>query len=262
MLGQSAAGLLAAGLWPGCLAADESGHSVDFHFIAVNDFHYLDKQCGPWFDHALKQMTGHKEKIDFILLLGDLAENGTQEQLGAVHDILKSVKLPVHVVVGNHDYLTNTDRKPFERLYPKFINYDFEHKGWQFIGLDTTQGLAARNTAIQPVTLQWLEGRLTKLDKEKPTVVFTHFPLGTLVPGRPKNAEALLDRFKEFNLQAVLSGHFHGITTRKSNKTVLTTNACCSFRRQNHDGAKEKGYLLCHAREGAIERKFVEVKMS
>jgi predicted MPP superfamily phosphohydrolase len=262
MLRLGSGSLLAAGYWPGALRANNRTGSGDFHFIAVNDFHYLDKQCGPWFEKALKQMIGHEEKIAFILLLGDLAENGTKEQLGAVSEILKPIKVPVHVVVGNHDYRTNSDRKAFEELYPKFINYDFEHNGWQFVGLDTTEGLGSRNTSIQQKTFDWLDKRLPKLDKKLPTILFTHFPLGPLVPGRPKNAEKLLERFTEFNLQAVFCGHWHGITTRLQNRTTLTTNACCSHRRQNHDGTKEKGYLLCHAVEGKIERKFVEVKIT
>jgi len=32
--------------------------------------------------------------------------------------------------------------------------------------------------------------------------------------------------------------------------------------RQNHDGSKEKGYFLCHARDGKIERKFVQLNPS
>jgi hypothetical protein len=42
--------------------------------------------------------------------------------------------------------------------------------------------------------------------------------------------------------------------------TVFTTNKCCSISRGNHDGTKEKGYFLCRAKEGRIEREFVEVK--
>src|SRR5262249_55410346 len=112
---------------------------------------------------------------------------------------------------------------------------------------------------VQPHTLQWLDDTLSKLNKKKPTVVFTHFPLGPLVIYRPGNADKVLERFKEFNLQAVFNGHFHAFTERKVGQTVLTTNRCCSFSRNNHDGSKEKGYFVCHAKDGKIERTFVEV---
>ena len=47
---------------------------------------------------------------------------------------------------------------------------------------------------------------------------------------------------------------------KKSGETILTTNKCCAFARGNHDGTKEKGYFLCKAKDGKIERTFVEVK--
>ena len=49
---------------------------------------------------------------------------------------------------------------------------------------------ARRDTKIQAETLQWIDDTLPKLDKQRPTVIFTHFPLGMLTPSRPRNAVA------------------------------------------------------------------------
>jgi predicted MPP superfamily phosphohydrolase len=260
LLRWSAGSLLAAGLWPGRLRSEGAADSSDFCFIAVNDMHYLDQRCGPWLEGAVRQMKAHPEKIEFCLLAGDLAENGRAEQLAPVRDLLKGLQKPTYVVVGNHDYLTQDDRNPYEELFPERINYHFEHRGWRFMGLDSSEGQKAKATSVQTATLQWLDETLPKLDKKQPTVLFTHFPMGPLVPARPKNAEEVLARFKEYNLQAVYCGHFHGFTERQRGKTVFTTNRCCSFSRQNHDGTKEKGYFLCHVKDGTIQRRFVEVK--
>ena len=70
-------------------------------------------------------------------------------------------------------------------------------------------------TTIQPATFRWLDDHLSRLEKSKPTVLFTHFPLGEKVTYRPLNAEALLERFREFNLVSVFNGHFHGFTERQ-----------------------------------------------
>jgi len=259
MLRLSAGSLLAAGFWPGAMLAEGKDRSDEFHFLVVNDIHYQDKECGKWLEKIIKQMKGLAEKTDFCLLAGDLAEHGRPDQLEPMRELCKTLDRPVHVVVGNHDYLTQEDRKAYEKNFPDRINYHFEHRGWQFVALDTTEGKLTRGTTIQPPTLSWLDHNLARLDKKKPMIVFTHFPLGPLVIGRPKNASALLERFKEYNLQAVYCGHWHGFTERRQNNVILTTNRCCSFRRHNHDGSKEKGYFLCHARNGKIERKFVEV---
>src|SRR5262249_14563355 len=155
-----------------------------------------------------------------------------------IRDLFKGLKMPVHVVVGNHDYLTDDDRRPYEELFPRSINYHFEHRGWQFVGLDSSHGRHAK-VAVQEPTLRWLADTLPKLDKKRQTVVFTHFPLGRLVVYRATNAEAVLAPFKEFNLQAVYNGHFHAFTERKLGQTTLTTNRCCAFSKNNHDGTKE-----------------------
>jgi UDP-2,3-diacylglucosamine pyrophosphatase LpxH len=77
---------------------------------------------------------------------------------------------------------------------------------------------------------------------------------------RATNADEVLEKFKEYNLQAVFNGHFHASTERKVGNVTLTTFRCCTFSRENHDGSKEKGDFLCQAREGKIARQFVEFK--
>jgi hypothetical protein len=110
--------------------------------------------------------------------------------------------------------------------------------------------------------LKFLDTTLPKLDKKRPLIVFTHFPLGDGVRMRPTNADEVLKRFTEYNLRAVYSGHFHSFTEKKAGETVLTTNKCCAISRNNHDGTKEKGYFLVQAKGGKLERTFVEMKVS
>jgi 3',5'-cyclic AMP phosphodiesterase CpdA len=259
MLRLSAGSLLAAGVWPGALRADGTGSAGEFHFLVVNDVHYVDQGCGKWLEGVIRQMKAHAEKPEFCLLVGDLAEHGKREEIAPVRDLFGGLGMPTYVVVGNHDYRTPQDRKAFEELFPGRINYRLEHKGWQFVALDTTEGQKSRGTSVQPPTLQWLEEQAPKVDKKRPTIVFTHFPMGPWVIGRPENANRVLTPFKEHNLQAVFCGHWHGFTERHVGDITLTTNRCCSFRRVNHDGTKEKGYFLCHARDGKVERRFVQV---
>jgi 3',5'-cyclic AMP phosphodiesterase CpdA len=219
--------------------------------------HYMSKECGAWL-----RGVAQKIKVDgpeFCLLAGDLTEQGTEEHLTAVREILKELGVPVYVVIGNHDYATHADRAPYERIFPGQLNYYFRHNGWQFVGLDTSEGTAYQGTRIQEATLVWLDQKLRTLDKKSPTVIFTHFPLGADVQYRPLNADDLLKRFLEFNLRAVFSGHFHGFTERKTREAVLTTNKCCALKRGNHDKTTEKGYFICEAAGQTIERRFVQV---
>ncbi|MDB6131671.1 MAG: serine/threonine protein phosphatase [Verrucomicrobiales bacterium] len=258
MLQLSSGTLLSLGLWPGALHAAETA-AENFHYVVINDLHYTDEACGQWMTKVLEQIKSGADKPDLILMVGDFTENGKETQMSEIKEVFQRSKIPFYGVIGNHDYLTQADRKAYESVFKDQLNYSFVHKGWQFIALDTTEGQKANNTKINSATLQWMDDNLKKLDKAKPTILFTHFPMGILTPSRPVNADDLLDKLLEFNLQAVYNGHFHGFTERRKGNAILTTNKCCSYRKANHDGTKEKGYFACKTTNGKIERTFVEV---
>jgi hypothetical protein len=88
-------------------------------------------------------------------------------------------------VVGNHDYLSATNRSAYEQIFPEQINYSFTHRGLQIIGLDSSEGNKANETRISDTTLGWLDQNIPKLEPRRPTILFTHFPLGESVFARP-----------------------------------------------------------------------------
>ena len=257
-LGLSAGSLLAAGCWPGALRAADTAPGGSFRFVVVNDVHYRDDRCGAWLEKVFRQIKAAPDQPEFCLMAGDYAENGARAELAAARDAFKLLGIPVFGVIGNHDHAAKDERQAYEELFPGRINYRFENHGWQFLALDSTQGRAGSNTNIQAPTLRWADDQLAKLDPKRPLVLLTHFPLGPITPARPLNADALLERFKPFNLQAVFSGHFHGFTERQVGDAILTTNRCCSAWRANHDFSKEKGWFSCLARNGRITREFVQ----
>jgi hypothetical protein len=252
--------LLAAGLWPGALAAQDA-LAPDFSFVCVNDLHYIDQGCVPFFHGMVQKMKPASRDARLLLVVGDTCENGTPAQLAGIKEVLMSTGMILKVVPGNHDWTSQTDRKAYDQAWTDSLNYTFDHAGWQFIGMDTTDGVKYQDTSILKPTLDWADQMLPKLDKKRPLILFTHFPLGQGVKYQPANAEGLLNRFKEFNLRAVFNGHYHAYTERLAGNAacLITTNKCCSFRRNNHDNTPEKGFFACSTKDGKVVREFVEV---
>ena len=254
----SAAALLSLGIWPGALRAGNSASiGDDFRFVAINDTHYLTPECGQWLERVMTLIRA--EKPEFCLHIGDLVDKASPEAHAAMKEILSKLDLPVYVQIGNHDYVAQNDRSTYEANFPERINYRFEHRGWQFVSVDSTEGKHFEKTVISEETFRWVDAELPKLDRARPLVLFTHFPLADGVKMQPLNANAFLERFRDHNLQAVFNGHFHGYTEHPFHNALVTTNRCCALKRDNFDGTKEKGFFVCEANAGRVTRRFVQV---
>ena len=258
-LASASAGLLAAGLWPGRLHADDAaGENGSFQFLAVNDVHFTDPaKCPQWFEKIFAAMRDSAPKAEFALLSGDLSSRCLDSEFGGLRELLTLLRMPVHLTPGNHDVASNGDRAIFEKFFPGKRNHVVEHRGWQLVNVDSVENTGYVQTTILKDNLDWLDKVLPKLDPKRPTILSTHFPLGPGLARRPKNADDLLKRFMGFNLQAVFNGHWHGYSQTLFNAAVISTNRCCSRYRGNHDGSREKGWYVCDAAQGKISRRFV-----
>jgi 3',5'-cyclic AMP phosphodiesterase CpdA len=230
-----------------------------FSFVALNDLHYAGSQHDAWLERLCRQVASEPEDLDFCLMLGDLVQCGTLQEMTPVRDALAGLPFPVYTVIGNHDYTPERDRSAYETLFPGRLNYRFQHRGWHLLGLDTTQGPDWEGTLIPPATLEWAHGAVEEIGPEAPVIVFTHFPLGTGIPMRPRNADALLECFRGANLKAVFCGHYHGWTEQHWHGALLTTNRCCSPEAENHDRSPQKGYAVYRVEGGVVSRRFVPV---
>lgn len=229
-----------------------------FRFLVVNDLHHAEPACDAFFEELIAQMRGHAG-VEFCLVVGDLADKGRPESLAAIKRIFGGLGFPVHTVPGNHDNDVAGDTSTYAAVFPDALNYQFTHRGWQFIGLDSTDGYAWGDTHISEATLAFLDATVPKLDRKAPTAVFTHFPLAEGVRLRPVNASEVLRRLDPLNLRVAFCGHFHSRTLKAYGAGLLTTNVCCARVRTNHDGTRPEGYLVCTAyADGRLVQEFVE----
>jgi predicted phosphodiesterase len=238
--------------------AHARAQTTSFRFIVANDLHHASEECDPFFRGLVAQMTSHGA-VDFCLIVGDIADTGRPESFAAVRKAFAALGAPIYTVPGNHDNDVEKSTRLYSVAFPGRLNYTFTHKGWQFVGLDSTEAEKFEKTTISSATIAWLDKTMPTLDRGRPTVLFTHFPLGEGVNLRPLNADDVLARFKGVNLRAAFTGHYHARVERPLADATLVTNACCSRMRDNHDGSLEEGYVLCTATaDGQLTRQFVE----
>jgi 3',5'-cyclic AMP phosphodiesterase CpdA len=253
---------LVSGLWPGrALAQDAAaGEQGNFTFISVNDLHFTDaKLCPPWFEKTFNGMRESAPQAEFVLVSGDLTSECTRVEFAGIRECFEMLKLPVYVTCGNHDMTLLADHKLYDEYFPGRYHYAFEHRGWQFFGFNTANGRGADNISMKASVFKWQDENLKKYDPRKPSVIFTHFPQGFGLKRRSVNSDQFLAGFKDFNVQAILNGHWHGYSETAWRDAWITTDRCCSRYRDNHDGSPLKGWFVCEARDGRVTRRFVPV---
>src|SRR4051794_18567450 len=102
-LRRSCRGLTAAALGAPLLAAKAS--SSDFSFVVVSDLHYRDERCGEYLKRVAAHIEALRPRPAFVMLAGDLSDDGKAEEIRAVRQIFFALPMPVRVIIGNHDHL-------------------------------------------------------------------------------------------------------------------------------------------------------------
>jgi 3',5'-cyclic AMP phosphodiesterase CpdA len=225
--------LVSVFLMPFCLQACEkqdeevakSTESFSFGFFTDIHLNANSKNCFAGFNQAIT--VANTKHLDFILTGGDncdidgLNNNTTAHELyGRFADVIKKSPIPFYPAIGNHDRFWGVGKEDplyCQGLWEKYTGckryYSFNHKGWHFIVLDTS------NSSVDNEQKQWLSNDLTSTRPDIPTVVIVHVPFLTVyypaLEGRYTNADTfsnfkeIWDMFKGRNLKLVLQGHQH-----------------------------------------------------
>lgn len=173
-------------------------------------------------------------KLDFLLLPGDLTQDGEPENHYWLQERLKSLPFPVYVVPGNHDVPTLL---PSERSigFNDFPNY-YRHCGYedtqklyytrelipgvQLIALNSNQFDARGNQigCLDSEQLTWLEATLSNVG-DKLVLVTIHHNVIEHLPGQAthelgqryilSNATLLLEILQRFGVKLIFTGHLH-----------------------------------------------------
>jgi 3',5'-cyclic AMP phosphodiesterase CpdA len=185
---------------------------------------------------ALEQVLTHLEtlNLDFLLIPGDLTQDGEPENHAWLQQRLQQVPFPVYVIPGNHDVPTQAGGEhsigfqDFPRYYPH-CGYDNPSQlyysreilpGVQLIALNSNDFDASGQQigAIAPEQWDWFEQALANAG-DRLILVMIHHNVIEHLPGQThhklgkrymlQEATALLDRCQAAGVKLIFTGHLH-----------------------------------------------------
>lgn len=103
--------------------------SKPFKVVLISDTHYH-------FDQLFDAITdiNNKDDIAFVIVSGDLSENGLLKEFILFHELMENLKVPYLTVIGNHDYLSNGELV-YAQMFGLF-NYTFDFNNVKFVMFD------------------------------------------------------------------------------------------------------------------------------
>ncbi len=106
-----------------------------FRFVVLTDIHINVKKTDAIEDlrHSVDQINA-SDRIDFILVTGDIADEGDRASLLEAKKELNRLKRPYYIVMGNHDQKwSESGCMDFKNIFG-YERFRLDHKGYLFLG--------------------------------------------------------------------------------------------------------------------------------
>ena len=177
-----------------------------FNFAILTDLHVTKAgNAAEDLQRAVDQINGSGD-IEFVLVTGDITEEGDRESLMKAKSILDGLNIKYYAIPGNHE--TKWSDSGVTAFGDIFGNERFrlDYKGFLFLGFNTGPLMRMADGHVAPQDINWLKNELKKAGKKKPVFLVTHYPLQT---GDVDNWYELTDAVRSYNIRAFLGGHYH-----------------------------------------------------
>lgn len=233
-------------------------HTTLFSIATINDIHILEESCTALLQTAVDRING-LDNLRWTGILGDISYNTRRDRFEWAKDTLDGLKMPYQAIPGNHDVVgSGLAYAEYSRCFGE-RSWVRQVENWYFIGLDSCTG-AAGEVGIQLQRMKWLREQLETIPKDRPIALFAHHNFNPRSFRRVSNADRVIDLFSEHRLRLIATGHWHGNMIDRQNGILITTTACCSTARFNHDRTPFKGFRVFHLGEDTVRTEFIRVK--
>ncbi len=224
-------------------AAQKEGGETSFRFAYISDTHLYARGMSHRFVRAamkaVEDVNALRPPPDFVLFGGDLAQLGQKEELDLGKQILSELKVPLRMMVGEHDWYLDMGDK-WRDLFGEPV-YSFDHKGVHFVTLNsvvekdfwTERGMTPMERMVTVAGLDnpvqsrfevgeeqrdWLAKDLAKVKKDTPVIVFSHSPLYKYYRNWnfwTEDADEVQKILFPFKSVTVIHGHTHQLLTNR-----------------------------------------------
>jgi Icc protein len=219
--------------------------------------------CGG--DHVFDALQAHKNRI--------------LEQYELYAQAQQALRLPVWHVLGNHDVagletgMSSHDvifgKALFEKTFNTQTYYSFQHKGVNFIVLDSIM-IKGRDwyPAIDINQAAWLE-RVLQATVSMPSIVISHVPMATSIatyaPGSNNkaydpilNSDIIVPMLENYNVIALLQGHTHIVeNVHRHGIQYMTGGAVCGNWWKGTQFGDREGVTFVTVDNGTVSSKYV-----
>lgn len=178
----------------------------DFKFALITDIH-VGKNLLAYEDlSASISNINNTQGLDFVLVTGDLTENGDSESLLKVKNKLNELKYKYYAISGNHETKwSESAATAFAKIYGS-ERFKFEHEGILFLGFNTGPIIRMMDGHVAPQDIAWLKEELNNAKPNQQVVIVTHYPL---TESDVDNWYEVTDLIRNYNVKVILGGHYH-----------------------------------------------------
>jgi 3',5'-cyclic-AMP phosphodiesterase len=214
-----------------------------FSFAYISDTHLFEKKLNERFVRAalkaVEDVNSLDPQPDFVLFGGDLAQLGRAAELELGAQILKEVKAPVKMMVGEHDWFYDMGEKWRALFGPP--SHSFDHKGVHVVVLmsvverdfwtarnmspaERMQTVAGLDNSLQSrfevgdEGRAWLKKDLANVPHDTPLLVFSHSPLYKYYRDWnfwTDDADAVQAILQPYRTVTVVHGHTHQLLSNR-----------------------------------------------
>lgn len=183
-----------------------------FRFAQLTDIHLSPNNPNPTKDllRSIAQINA-TDSIDFVLVTGDIAEEGDRTTMEKVKSCLDLLKVKYYVALGNHETKwSDSGCTAFGEIFGG-ERFEFEHKGFLFLGFNSGPLMRMAYGHVVPQDIRWMTETMERYNAgnswpDKPVILVTHYPM---TEGDVDNWYEVTDAVRPYNIRLFIGGHYH-----------------------------------------------------